>query len=136
MASDMLTKLRQERKPYEAVAGETEAVYERYLGELVRSVENGARDVIKVLKEAAVAFKSIELLDIPRKPVIAIVGEIFMRDNAFCSGFLRDQLEELGAETVMEEHGRQGSAGREVLSGSRRGPYRAGTGTNLRELPG
>ena len=44
---------------------------------------------------------AIPLLDRPRKPVIAVVGEIFMRDNPFCSGFVRQRLEELGAETVM-----------------------------------
>ncbi|MEE8441519.1 MAG: acyl-CoA dehydratase activase, partial [Spirochaetia bacterium] len=97
LASEILTKLRQERKPYEAVPGETDAAYERHLRELVHSVENGARDIVNVLKEAAEAFKSIRLLDILRKPVIAIIGEIFMRDNAFCSGYLRDRLEELGA---------------------------------------
>jgi predicted nucleotide-binding protein (sugar kinase/HSP70/actin superfamily) len=33
--------------------------------------------------------------------VVAVVGEIFMRDNPFCSGFLVRRLEELGLETVM-----------------------------------
>jgi predicted nucleotide-binding protein (sugar kinase/HSP70/actin superfamily) len=36
-----------------------------------------------------------------RKPVIAVVGEVFMRDNPFCSGFIVDKLEALGAETWM-----------------------------------
>ena len=33
--------------------------------------------------------------------VIVIVGEIFMRDNAYCNGFLKQRLENLGAETMM-----------------------------------
>jgi predicted nucleotide-binding protein (sugar kinase/HSP70/actin superfamily) len=33
--------------------------------------------------------------------VVAIVGEIFMRDNPFCSGFLAQRLEALGLETIM-----------------------------------
>jgi predicted nucleotide-binding protein (sugar kinase/HSP70/actin superfamily) len=37
----------------------------------------------------------------PRKPVIAVVGEIFMRDNPFCSSFIVKRLEDLGAETLM-----------------------------------
>ena len=64
-------------------------------------MERGARDTLQVLKRAGEAFRAIPLLDIPRKPVIAVVGEIFMRDNPFCSGFVRQRLEELGAETVM-----------------------------------
>ncbi|UCF96113.1 MAG: hypothetical protein JSV89_13115 [Spirochaetaceae bacterium] len=101
VAAEILGKLRQERKPYEAVPGQVEEVYKKYLDRLVRSVESGAKDTLDVLKEAGEAFRKIEMLNIPRKPVIAIVGEIFMRDNAFCSGFLRQRLENLGAETMM-----------------------------------
>jgi len=101
VAAEILGKLRQERKPYEAVPGQIEEVYQKYLDKIVRSVETGAMDTLKVLKDAGEAFKKIEMLDIPQKPVIAIVGEIFMRDNPYCSGFLRQRLENLGAETVM-----------------------------------
>jgi len=101
VAAEILGKLRQERKPYEAVPGQTEEVYQKYLDKLVHSVETGAKHTLDVLKEAGEAFRKIEMLNIPRKPVIAVVGEIFMRDNPFCSGFLRQRLESLGAETMM-----------------------------------
>jgi predicted nucleotide-binding protein (sugar kinase/HSP70/actin superfamily) len=101
VSAEILGKLRQERKPYEAVPGQTEEVYQKYLDKLIHSVETGAKDTLDVLKEAGEAFRKIEMLNIPRKPVIAIVGEIFMRDNPFCSGFLRQRLESLGAETMM-----------------------------------
>jgi predicted nucleotide-binding protein (sugar kinase/HSP70/actin superfamily) len=101
VAAEILGKMRQERKPYEAVPGQTEETYQKYLVKLVKSIENGAKDTLDVLKEAARAFGKLEMLDIPRKPVIAVVGEIFMRDNPYCSGFLRQRLENLGAETIM-----------------------------------
>jgi predicted nucleotide-binding protein (sugar kinase/HSP70/actin superfamily) len=101
VAAEILGKLRQERAPYEAVSGQTEKLYRTYLDKIVYSVETGARDTLSVIKEAGEAFKKLPLLDVPRKPLIAIVGEIFMRDNPFCSGFLRQRLEDLGAETVM-----------------------------------
>jgi predicted CoA-substrate-specific enzyme activase len=101
VAAEILGKLRQEHVPYEAVPGKTEQVYREYLDKLVRSVETGAKDTLEILKEAGDAFHKIEKLDIPRKPVVAVVGEIFMRDNPYCSGFLRQRLENLGAETVM-----------------------------------
>jgi len=101
VASEILARLRQERAPYEAVPGEVNAAYERHLFELVRSVESGAKDIVNVLHNAAAEFRSIPVRDIPRKPVVAVVGEIFMRDNPYCSGFLRDRLERLGVETVM-----------------------------------
>ncbi len=101
VTAEILGKLRQEREPYEAEPGKTETVYREYLARLVRSVERGAKDTLQILKEAGQAFKKIRTLSVPRKPVIAVVGEIFMRDNPFCSGFLGQRLEQLGAETVM-----------------------------------
>jgi predicted CoA-substrate-specific enzyme activase len=101
VTAELLGRMRQERRPYEAVPGQTERVYREQLALLVGTVERGARDTLKALKRAGEAFREIPLLDIPRKPVIAVVGEIFMRDNPFCSGFVRQRLEELGAETIM-----------------------------------
>jgi predicted nucleotide-binding protein (sugar kinase/HSP70/actin superfamily) len=101
VAAEMLGKMRQERRPYEAVPGSTEQVYREHLARLVASVERGARDTLQVLREAGEAFRGIRMLDLPRKPVVAVVGEIFMRDNPFCSGFVRQRLEGLGAETIM-----------------------------------
>jgi predicted CoA-substrate-specific enzyme activase len=101
VAAEMLGRMRQERRPYEAVPGATERVYRGELARLVASVEKGARDTLKLLKQAGEAFRGVPMRDLPRKPLIAVVGEIFMRDNPFCSGFVRQRLEELGAETVM-----------------------------------
>jgi predicted nucleotide-binding protein (sugar kinase/HSP70/actin superfamily) len=36
-----------------------------------------------------------------RKPVVAIIGEIFMRDNAGCNGNIANRLEDLGVEVVI-----------------------------------
>ena len=101
VGGEILARLRQERRPYEAAAGRTEEIYQRELARLARCVEYGARDLLPVLRASVEEFGAIPLLDGPRKPVIAILGEIFMRDNPFCSGYLRDRLENLGAETVM-----------------------------------
>ncbi len=100
-AVDLLRKLQQQRRPYEAVRGETDRVYREALARIVASTERGAGDIRKVLREAAEEFTAIPLVDGPRKPIIAIVGEIFMRDNPYCSGFLVERLERLGAETLM-----------------------------------
>jgi predicted CoA-substrate-specific enzyme activase len=101
VAGEILGKLRQEHKPYEAVQGQTEKMYKEYLDRLIHSVETGAKDTLDMLIEAGEAFKKLEMMDIPRKPVVAVVGEIFMRDNPYCSGFLKQRLENLGVETIM-----------------------------------
>ena len=36
-----------------------------------------------------------------RKPVVAIIGEIFMRDNAGSNGNIANRLEDLGVEVVI-----------------------------------
>jgi predicted CoA-substrate-specific enzyme activase len=101
VAVDILRKLKQERKPYEAVEGSIEKVYQESLQAVIRSIENGAGDLSDTLREAGNKFLNVSLVNGERKPVIAVVGEIFMRDNAFCSGFLVQRLEKFGAETFI-----------------------------------
>ncbi len=100
-AVDLLRILLQEHRPYEAVPGETDRRYHEALDRVVESTEAGAGTIRRVLQEAGEEFAAIRLVEGPRKPIIAIVGEIFMRDNPYCSGFLVDRLERLGAETLM-----------------------------------
>lgn len=101
VAVDLLRKLLQEKRPYESVAGSANRIYEACLTEVVKSVEKGAGDLNRVLRRCADAFRGLATVEDDRKPVIVVVGEIFMRDNPFCSGFMVDRLEALGAETVM-----------------------------------
>jgi predicted nucleotide-binding protein (sugar kinase/HSP70/actin superfamily) len=95
----------QERRPYELVKGESDKTYLKYREELSDSVSKGAKDIGEVLERAGKAFQSIEANYEKRKPVIAVVGEIFMRDNPFCSGHLIERLEALGAETIISPFG-------------------------------
>ena len=98
---DVLRKYRQETRPYEKNKGDTDSLYDKYMNRLIEIVEKGAHGIPRLLKEAGKAFNTIPLHNSERKPVIAIVGEIFMRDNPYCSAFLVDRLEALGAETMV-----------------------------------
>ncbi len=101
VAVDLLRKLKQERKPYEINPGEVEQVYRQALQNVIHSVENGSRDLPGVMEEAGKEFQKIALDKSNPRPVVAVVGEIFMRDNPFCSGFLVQKLEKMGAETFI-----------------------------------
>ncbi|KPK87613.1 MAG: hypothetical protein AMS27_02100 [Bacteroides sp. SM23_62_1] len=105
VAVDLLRKLKQERRPYELNPGSTDQIYKQGLADIVASVERGAKDITEVMKKAAQRFLEIPMKNGKRKPVIAVVGEIFMRDNPFCSGFLVDRLEKFGAETWIAPFG-------------------------------
>jgi len=96
---DMLRKMKQERKPYELITGNTEQVYQQAVADLVNSLENGAKDLTDTLARIAYSFTQIPLSNGKRKPVVAVVGEIFMRDNDFCSAHIVRRLEKFGAET-------------------------------------
>lgn len=101
VAVDLLRKMKQERIPYEAIPGATNKVYQETLNAVVQSVEKGAKDLTEVVHREAQKFKTIPLNNGERKPVIAVVGEIFMRDNPYCSGYLVQRLEKFGAETFI-----------------------------------
>jgi len=101
VAFDLMRKLQQQIRPYEKIKGETDKVYAESMSNIEKCIENGAKDLVEVLAEAGKKFSAIDLLSIPRKPIVTIVGEIFMRDNQFCSGNIVGRLESLGAETLM-----------------------------------
>ncbi|MBU8891718.1 MAG: hypothetical protein KOO66_03015 [Bacteroidales bacterium] len=101
VAVDMLKKLLQERRPYEALKGQTNEIYQYWLGQVIKSLEKGSKGLPDVLENAGKAFSEIPISNGKRRPVIAILGETFMRDNPFCNGFIVDKIEALGAETIM-----------------------------------
>ncbi len=98
---DMLKKLLQEKRPYEIQEGDSDRTYKKYLNETIQSVENGAEGLDDILIGAVEEFKKITVNHDSRKPVISVTGEIFMRDNPFCNGFIVQKLEKLGAETMV-----------------------------------
>ena len=101
VASDIIRKMLEQIRPYEINKGETDIVYQKNLQNIIKSVENNCRNLTGVLTDAAHEFKAIPVNNPGTKPVVAIVGEIFMRDNPFCSNFLVKRMEDLGAETLM-----------------------------------
>lgn len=101
VAIDLIRKLQQQRRPYEMIKGQTDQVYQRALQAIVESLSAGGKTLKSVLERYTHEFKAIPYSNGQRRPIIAVVGEIFMRDNAFCSGQVVRRLEELGAETLM-----------------------------------
>jgi predicted nucleotide-binding protein (sugar kinase/HSP70/actin superfamily) len=101
IAVDFLRKLKQGTKPYEVIPGETERVYRIALERVIRCIETGAKGLNGVLKEIIVEFRNVEVNKTVRKPVIGLIGEIFMRDNDYCNGGLIARMENLGVETLI-----------------------------------
>ncbi|MBK8882235.1 MAG: CoA activase [Bacteroidales bacterium] len=101
IVADYLRKIHRETRPYEINKGETDRLYDLSLKRLEKCVENGTRGLHKLISEIASEFKTIKVDRSQRKPVVSIIGEIFMRDNSACNGNLSNRLEDLGVEVVV-----------------------------------
>ncbi|MBK9390917.1 MAG: CoA activase [Bacteroidetes bacterium] len=98
---DFLRKLYRETRPYEIKKGESEKLYTESLKKLEICIENGSARLHKVLAGIVDDFMKIKVDKSNRKPVVGILGEIFMRDNAGCNGNIANRIEDLGAEVVI-----------------------------------
>jgi predicted nucleotide-binding protein (sugar kinase/HSP70/actin superfamily) len=96
VACDILEKALREKRPYERNRGETEEVYKEYLEKVCCAIRE-RRDLLPVMREAGAAFSAI-LVNKERRPVIGLLGEFFVRSNAFSNEDIVKRLEDLGAE--------------------------------------
>ena len=101
VVADFLRKVYRETRPYEINKGDSDRLYEESLRKLEVCIEKGSKGLHKVLKQIVHDFLAIEADRSQRKPVVAIIGEIFMRDNAGCNGNISNRLEDLGVEVVI-----------------------------------
>jgi predicted nucleotide-binding protein (sugar kinase/HSP70/actin superfamily) len=76
-------------------------VYNRSLDKVVRCIESGTKGLHNILSECTQEFSAIKTDKSHRKPVVSVIGETYMRDNAFCNGNVVRRLEDLGIETLI-----------------------------------
>jgi predicted CoA-substrate-specific enzyme activase len=95
---DSMQKMVLERRPYEVNKGETDAVYKEWLDRLIKTTGQDG-DTLKLFSRMATeSFEGIKIDKSSLKPRIGIVGEIFVRSNAFANDGLVRKLETLGAQ--------------------------------------
>ena len=98
--SDILLKLLRETRPYELNKGETNKVYKASVEKMRQSfLTNGhKKHFVEELKGIRNDFESIPQDRSVPKPIVGIVGEIYVRLNAFSNENLVDKIEALGGE--------------------------------------
>jgi len=101
VAADFLHRIHRETRPYELNKGDSDTLYADSLRRLEKNVENGCRGLHKTIVAIASDFMAIEVDKSVMRPVVSLIGEIFMRDNAACNGNIAYRLEELGLEVVV-----------------------------------
>ena len=97
VVSDILFKARCRLKPYELQAGATEYTYRKAVERMVHGFERGEA-VTAAFSEAIGWFSNIGHSPLNTKPLVGVVGEIFVRSNPYSNERLVDEIEKRGAE--------------------------------------
>jgi len=100
---DCLIKALLKTRPYELNPGQSEEMYYRYLHK-VNDYVAGNGDLLNLAGTAAKEFARIPVDESP-KPVVGLVGEIYLRNNRFSNNYLITKLENLGLEVKLATFG-------------------------------
>ncbi len=104
VAVDLLTKCLHESRPYEQQKGSSDGLYAHHLARIVKSLsgKNGRLDdALKTVKED---FKALPKTD-EKRPLVGIIGEIYVRSNRFSNEDLVRKVEALGGEASLATFG-------------------------------
>ena len=94
---EMLTKCLHETRPYEKEKGLTDYTYSSNLTILYNALKGKNGNIEGVLSNIRTEFDSIPRYK-EKKPLIGIIGEIFVRSNRFTNENLINKIESLGGE--------------------------------------
>ena len=92
----MLQKALWEHRPYEMKKGEADRIYRQALADVTAAIER-REDPMLVLTKVYEEFMAMAIGE-RTKPVIGIVGEIYIRANRFGNEDVVGQIERLGGE--------------------------------------
>jgi predicted CoA-substrate-specific enzyme activase len=97
VAVDLLTKKVLETRPYEKEKGEIDRVYRESLTRICDIIREGG-DLEAALKKSVEAFNRVPVDHPGTRPLIGIVGEIFVRLNPFSNEDVIRKIEQYGGE--------------------------------------
>ncbi|MEF8787932.1 MAG: CoA activase, partial [Planctomycetota bacterium] len=97
---DFMQKMVREIRPYEVNEGQTDRVYQECLHELAEVAEQKG-DYFGKAEEIKDRLKAIPVDRSEDRPVIGVVGEIYVRSNNFANNFLIRKIENLGGQVMM-----------------------------------
>jgi predicted CoA-substrate-specific enzyme activase len=97
VAVDLLMKKMLATRPYEKERGKTDQVYQKSLKRVCEAILKGD-DLEEVLRKNIEDFNLIEVDGLGTKPLIGIVGEIFVRLNRFANENVIQKIEQFGGE--------------------------------------
>jgi predicted CoA-substrate-specific enzyme activase len=104
VAVDYLEKLLWSTRPYEKHVGEADGLFDDYLSRIADCVRK-KEPFDDVLRQAALEFRSLIDPELPKRPLVGINGEIYLRSNKFSNSNLVRACEAAGLEVVVAPMG-------------------------------
>lgn len=100
VAVDIVQKGLLQTRPYEIEPGEADAVYQQCLDDICETIV-AKGDLVECLGRCRRRQESIKVKDMGSRPVIGVVGEIYVRSNEFANENTIRAIEQFGGETWM-----------------------------------
>jgi predicted CoA-substrate-specific enzyme activase len=97
VAIELLMKCLHETRPYEINKGETDTLYREYLIKIKKTLKGGNGAMPELFTDIRRDFSSIRKTS-EKRPLIGIIGEIFVRHNTFANENVIRKIEALGGE--------------------------------------
>jgi predicted nucleotide-binding protein (sugar kinase/HSP70/actin superfamily) len=104
VAVDYLQKLVWRARPYEKQRGLADSLFDSYLKKIADQVRE-KKAFTDLLREATHEYKRLIDADLPRRPLVGINGEIYLRSNRFSNKDLVKTCENAGLEVVVSPIG-------------------------------
>ncbi len=102
VAVDLLQKLRHEYRPYEVNPGQTDQLYADCLSLVVEAVEaGGGKELVKSMEWTAEQFENLPVDRSEPRPVIGLVGEIYLRFNTYGNQDIIRKVEAAGGQVIL-----------------------------------
>ncbi len=97
LSADMLLKAACKTRPYEIEKGATDALVDEQVRRIAALLEQG-RDIRQAFGEAIKRIADVPTRNRGSRPLVGVVGEIYVRCNLFCNDDLLRSIETFGGE--------------------------------------
>ncbi len=102
LAIDGLQKLLHETRPYETNKGDTNKWFENSIASVCAAIESGDdKAFYQALKDSADNCRKIPVNRDKKRPLIGVVGEVYVRTNSFANDNIIQAIEDLGGEVIV-----------------------------------
>jgi len=102
VAVDALQKLLHQSRPYEMTPGDTDAAYQNALRLVLAALRaGGGSQLVEVMHQTATTFSALDLDSREPRPLIGLVGEIYVRLNPYSNQQIVRQIEGVGGEVAV-----------------------------------